>query len=161
MEQLGLSWDVKIYATADLKTEHFLKNVSPNGFAPVIEDPNTGVKIWESGAINTYLLETYDKENSLTFPASEVQKRAEVSQWSFFQATAQGPHLSAALYFGRFNPNAEAKKRYINESIRVLDVLERSLKTVEGSEKWLVGGKMTAADLAFLPYTWSMPVSLS
>lgn len=82
-----------------------------------------------------------------------------MSQYTFFQATFQGPHLSNSLYFIR-NPNSDAKKRFDDESVRVLQVLETELKGgVEKVEKeWLVGGRCSAADLVFVPYTWSMPV---
>lgn len=109
----------------------------------------------KSGAIIQYLLETYDGEYTLTFPSSSALERARVSQFSFFQATFQGPQLSNAFYFGRAQPNQQARDRFVAESLRVLRVLETEL---EGKE-WLVGGKMTVADLAFVPYTWSHEVS--
>jgi glutathione S-transferase len=62
--------------------------------------------------------------------------------------------LSAALYFTRAKPNPEARQRYVDESIRVLRVLDGELE----AKAWLVGGKCTAADLVFVPYMWSMEV---
>ena len=76
-------------------------------------------------------------------------------QWSIFQCTFQGPSLSNAFYFVR-NPNPEARKRFVDESIRVLGVLEGALKNSE----YLVGNKCSTADLVLLPYMWSMPLIL-
>jgi glutathione S-transferase len=54
-------------------------------------------------------------------------------------------------------PNPEARKRFVDESIRVLGVLDGELQDTDGEKKeWLVGGKCTAADLVFVPYMWSM-----
>ena len=107
----------------------------------------------QSGAITEYLLDNYDTKHLISFPLSSIKERALVAQYSFFQATFQGPNISNGFYFAR-NPNPEARKRFIDESIRLLGVLEGELENKE----WLVGGKLSAADLAFLPYTWSMSV---
>lgn len=143
-----------------------------------MEDPNTTIKVWEvrkqaetltkspqpnrvqSGAILEYLLATYDKNHLISFPSSSAEERAHLLQWSFFQATFQGPNLSTAFYFVRF-PNPEARKRFVDESIRVLGVLDGALKSEDGKQKdWLVDGKCTAADLVFVPYMWSMDLIL-
>ena len=100
------------------------------------------------------MLETYDKTHLISFPSSSLQDRTCLLQYSFFQCTFQGPHLSAALYFTRAKPNPEARQRYVDESIRVLGVLDVALE----AKDWLVGGKCTAADLVFVPYMWSLEV---
>lgn len=76
-------------------------------------------------------------------------------QWAIFQCTFQGPSLSNAFYFVR-NPNTEARKRFVDESIRVLGVLEGALQ----SSEYLVGNKCSAADLVLVPYIWSQPLIL-
>ena len=48
--------------------------------------------------------------------------------------------------------------RYVDESVRVLGVLEGALQG--GNEGWLVGGRCSAADLVFVPYMWSTGVIL-
>lgn len=157
LEELKVPYQIKIWATSDQKKPPFTTELNPNGFTPVIEDPNTGVKIWESGAIITYLLELYDNDNQLTFPRSSIKEHALSQQYQWFQATFQGPNLSAALRFSRFTPNPEARSRFVGESVRILEVLEEELQ--RSGTGWLVGGKCSAADLAFIPYTWSMGVS--
>ena len=54
-----------------------------------------------------------------------------------------------------------AKKRYIDEVHRVTGVLEGHLakqkKDGSGDGPWLVGGKMSFADIAFVPYQTILP----
>lgn len=57
----------------------------PNGRLPVIEDPNTGIVLWESGAITEYLVEKYDTEKHLTHTTSA--ERYHIRQWIFFQVS--------------------------------------------------------------------------
>lgn len=46
LEELNLPYTNKIYEFAELKKEPYI-NLNPNGRAPTIQDPNTGVTIWE------------------------------------------------------------------------------------------------------------------
>lgn len=72
---------------ADLKKEPF-ESINPNGRVPAIEDPNTGLNLWESGAIIEYLLETYDKEHKLSYTKSP--EKFEQLEWLHFQMSGQG-----------------------------------------------------------------------
>lgn len=69
-----------------MKQEPFL-SLNPNGRAPAIEDPNTGVTLWESGAIIEYLVETYDKEETISYTTSP--ERFLLKQWLHFQMSGQ------------------------------------------------------------------------
>lgn len=46
LEELGLPYKCEYLERGELKQEPFL-SVNPNGRIPAIEDPNTGVTIWE------------------------------------------------------------------------------------------------------------------
>ena len=138
----------------DQKQPPFTTDLNPNGFTPVIEDPNTGIMVWESGAIIQYLLETYDTEYTISFSTAAPADRAHLNQWSFCQATSQGPNLSLVFAFTRFTPNPEARKRFVNDALRLLGVVNEALQ----GKEWLVGGKVTAADLAYLPYYQQLKV---
>jgi glutathione S-transferase len=59
-------------------------------------DPNTNVTLWESNAIIKYLVDTYDKENKLTY--TSIPEKYHVEQWSFFQASGQGPYFGQAAW---------------------------------------------------------------
>ena len=46
LEELGLKYNLHIIEFADAKQEPYLK-LNPNGRLPTIEDPNTGITLWE------------------------------------------------------------------------------------------------------------------
>ncbi|QKX63223.1 uncharacterized protein TRUGW13939_10392 [Talaromyces rugulosus] len=50
LEELNVQYERKFIDFADLKKEPF-ESINPNGRLPAIEDPNTGISVWESGAI--------------------------------------------------------------------------------------------------------------
>ena len=145
LEELGIPYETKIWATADLKHAPFT-DLNPNGYTPVIEDPNTKTVLWESGAIVEYLLEIYDKAYLISFETA--RERNLIRQWLYFQVAFQGPPLSQVFIFSNFETNPEARSYFVEESLRVVQVLEQVLQ----SRTWLVGGKRSAADLMFVPY---------
>ena len=53
---------------------------------PAIVDPNTDLTLWESGAIIEYLVEKYDKDNKVSFPAGSKEAYL-AKQWLYFQGT--------------------------------------------------------------------------
>lgn len=52
-------------------------------------DPNTDIQIFESGAIILYLIETYDKDQKLTY--TSAKEKALQNQWLMYQVSGQGP----------------------------------------------------------------------
>ena len=66
------------------------EKVNPNGRVPAIEDPNTGITLWESGAIIEYLIEKYDTSKSLTYDTEP--EKYHLKQWLYFQTSGQGPY---------------------------------------------------------------------
>lgn len=157
-EELGLPYQVNDVQFPDLKQPAFLA-INPNGRMPAIQDPNTSLTLWESGAIMLYLIETYDKEQKLSFaPGSNEAQLAR--QWLFFQTTGQGPYYGQAVWFTRYHPETlpSAQERYYREIERVTGVLEKHLKEQPKGEDgpWLVGGKFSYADLAFV--SWQLVV---
>ena len=115
---------------------------------PAIEDPNTDVTLWESGAIIEYLIETYDKAKQLTYDT--VPEKFQLKQWLFFQASGQGPYFGQAIWFERYHQEKlpSAQQRYKDQVLRVYDVLNRAL---EGKD-YLVGDKCTYADISFIAW---------
>lgn len=71
-------------------------------------------------------------------------------QWLLFQVSGQGPYYGQASWFHKFHPERlpSAVERYVKEVERVIGVLDTWLQDHE----WLVGNKVTYADLAFVPY---------
>jgi glutathione S-transferase len=154
LEELGIPYEVEDLTFEDIKKEYFL-SINPNGRMPAIYDPNTDLTLWESGAILEYLIEKYDTEHKISFvPGSAEYFLAK--QWLFFQTSGQGPYYGQAIWFKRLHsePLPSAVQRYIKEINRVTGVLDNHLaKQAKGSEgPWLVGGKLSYADIAF--YNW-------
>lgn len=103
---------------------------------PTLEDPNTGITLWESSAIIKYLIDTYDKNNKLSIPT--FPEKYVLDQMLLFQATGQGPYYGQWVFFYMSMPeNKQALERYEEQSIRVWSVLD---KLLEGKE-YLVGNK--------------------
>jgi glutathione S-transferase len=122
----------------DLKKPPFEK-INPNGRVPAIEDPNTGITLWESGAIIEYLIDTYDKSNSLTY--TKAPEKYFVKQWLHFQMSGQGPYFGQAAWFEKFHPEkiASARDRYKDQIKRVFQVIDKHLKAA--GTLYLVGDK--------------------
>ncbi|KAI6785014.1 putative glutathione s- protein [Emericellopsis cladophorae] len=138
-------------ATDDSKAEWYVKDINPNGRIPAIEDPNTGLTLWESGAIIEYLVDEYDKGGKIS--VKNGKGAWEAKQYLHFQMSGQGPYFGQAVWFYRFGDNMpDGKKRYLEQVERVMMVLNNIL---EGKE-YLVDDRLTYADLAFVP--WNMVV---
>ncbi|KAF7713199.1 Uncharacterized protein PECH_001593 [Penicillium ucsense] len=148
LEELGLPYTREHVDFAVIKKEPFI-SVNPNGRVPAIEDPNTGLTLWESGAIVEYLVETYDKENKISFERGSADYFL-AKQWLHFQVSGQGPYFGQAVWFTHQHPEKieSATKRYIKEIRRVSGVLDKFLQ----DKQYLVGEKFSYADLSFIPW---------
>lgn len=156
LEELGLPYEGVSISFPALKEPDFLK-INPNGRMPAIHDPNTGLTLWESGAIVEYLVERYDSESNpkLGFPRGSPEA-ALARQWLFFQVSGQGPYYGQAVFFFKYQPNPEAHERFVKEMHRVTSVLEGWLAERKkeagpgGDGPWLVGDRYSYADLSFV-----------
>lgn len=88
LEELNVPYQNKFHEFDQLHKEPF-ESLNPNGRTPVIEDPNTGITLWESGAILEYLIETYDKSHTFTY--TSAPEKFYLQQWLHFQVSGQGP----------------------------------------------------------------------
>ena len=81
LEELGVDYELKIYVRnpQTMRAQADLKQAHPLGKSPVIEDGD--LKLSESGAITTYLIDTYDTEGKLAPPVSDRAARARYNQW--------------------------------------------------------------------------------
>ncbi|KAJ2988560.1 hypothetical protein NUW58_g3907 [Xylaria curta] len=102
LEELGLPYEIVSVQFADVKKPEYTA-INPNGRLPAIHDPNTGLTLWESGAIVEYLVETYDKENKISFPKGSNESYL-TKQWLYYQTTGQGPYFGQAVWFTRYHP---------------------------------------------------------
>ncbi|KAI1469864.1 glutathione S-transferase [Daldinia caldariorum] len=147
LEELNIPYEEKTVDFLQVKQEPYI-SVNPNGRVPAIEDPNTGVTLWESGAIIEYLIDTYDKEHKLSYGTSP--EKYLIQQWIAFQISGQGPYYGQAVWFSTLHPEKiqSAIDRYVKEIERVRSVLEKHLSTSPSG--WLVGDKVTVADIAWV-----------
>ncbi|KAI0360536.1 glutathione S-transferase C-terminal-like protein [Trametes cingulata] len=147
LEELGLEFET---IHVDVRKEEHKKpdfvRLNPNGRIPALVDhSNNDFVIWESDAILLYIVEKYDPEHKLS--VTDVNEKFTLIQWLFFQASGQGPYFGQAIWFLRYHPERipSAIERYQKEILRVFGVLD----SVLSKQEWLVGGKMTIADISF------------
>ena len=121
--------------------------VNPNSKIPALLDRSgpSPIRVFESGAILTYLAEKFGAFLPTTQPA-----RAECLSWLFWQM-GSAPYLGGGL--GHFYAYAPTKieyaiDRFAMETKRQLDVLDRRLAESE----WLGGADYTIADIAVWPW---------
>ncbi len=141
------------FARKEQKAPDYLE-LNPNGRIPTIVDRgNDDFAVFESGAILWYLAEKYGR-----FLSDDPKERSQTLQWLMFQMGGVGPMMGQAMYFQRIaKPNGDevpyAIDRYVNESRRLLEVLDKRL---DGRD-WLVGDAMSIADIATYPWARSYP----
>ncbi|MBS7544201.1 glutathione-dependent disulfide-bond oxidoreductase [Ancylobacter oerskovii] len=121
--------------------------INPNSKIPALLDRSgpTPIRVFESGAILTYLAEKFGAFLPVTQPA-----RAETLSWLFWQM-GSAPFLGGG--FGHFYAYAPAKldypiNRYAMEVKRQLDVLDRHL----ADNEYVAGQDYTIADMAIWPW---------
>lgn len=148
LEELHLPWTPKYISLSDAKAPEYEK-INPNGRLPSLEDPNTGITIWESGAILEYLISEYDKEHKISFPPG-TPEFYHAKQWLIFQVSGQGPYYGQVFFFQHYHPERvnSVVERFINEVRRVSGVLDKHLAT----RQYLVGDKCTYVDIAWVPW---------
>jgi len=151
LEELGITYET-IFVNIR-KGEQFaddFESISPNNRIPAIQyTAKNGeiINIFESGAIMLHLAEKYQK----FLPKTENGKK-ELIEWLFWQAANQGPMAGQLSHFQNYAENQETSgysfKRYENEYIRCLQVLESRLK----SEDYLVENSYSIADIICWPW---------
>lgn len=121
--------------------------VNPNSKIPALMDRSgpKPIRVFESGAILTYLAEKFG-----AFLPTEPSARAECLSWLFWQM-GSAPYLGGG--FGHFYAYAPTKieyaiDRFAMEVKRQLDVLDRRLAESE----YLAGSEYTIADIAVWPW---------
>jgi GSH-dependent disulfide-bond oxidoreductase len=122
----------------------FLK-ISPNNRIPAIIDHETGISLFESGAILLYLAEKTGK----FWPQTPLTQKWTVVQWLMWQMGGPGPMLGQVHHFVAFNPGKSpyAEERYLKEGNRLYGVLDKRLGEAE-----FVAGDYSVADMAIWPW---------
>ena len=152
LEEIGLPYEPHRvgFESNDQMSPEFL-SLNPNNKIPAILDPHgpdgQPLPLFESGAILIYLA---DKTGQLL--AQESAARYETIQWLMFQMGGIGPMFGQLGFFtifaGKDYEDKRPRDRYVEESKRLLGVLDKRL---EGRD-WIMGERYTIADIATFPW---------
>lgn len=147
LEELGLPYElvpVDLMSGEHKKPEYLALN--PNGRVPTLVDGD--FVLWESHAIGEYLAsKAPDKKLDGQTPA----ERAEISKWTYLNAAHFGPSFARVFAHTIRLPEdkriASVAKEGRAEATKILGILDGAL----AGKQWLVGGRITLADLSYAP----------
>ncbi|MEA5604693.1 glutathione binding-like protein [Nostoc sp. UHCC 0252] len=145
LEEVELPYNVhKIDITTQQQFTPEYIAINPNSKIPAIVDQETGIKVFESGAILIYLAEKTGK-----LLPTEQKSRFQVLQWLMFQMGGVGPMFGQLNHFKRFAPEKlpYAIERYEKETLRIYGVLDKQLQDNE-----FICGDYSIADIATYPW---------
>ena len=145
LEECGLPYEfvpVDIGGGEQFRPEYLLLN--PNNKIPTIVDRETGISVFESGAILIYLA-----EKSQQFLPTAADQRIEVLSWLFWQVGGLGPMAGQAHHFRAFATEdvPYGIERYTKEINRLYGVMNRRLGDAE-----YLAGVYSIADIACWPW---------
>lgn len=148
LEECGLEYAVRAVdiGAGDQFAPEFLA-ISPNNRIPAIVDSDTGISVFEGGAILVYLAEKAGR-----FLPTDTTQRFDVLQWLFWQAGGLGPMAGQLSHFVNYVQEdvPYAHKRYANEYDRLLAVMDVRLRNRD-----FLAGDYSIADIASFP--WVLP----
>ncbi len=153
LEELGVDYELKIYlrdpktmrAQADLGEAH------PLGKSPVIED---GVlKLAESGAITSYLIDTYDQDRVLAPSRDDRYAYAQYTQWLHYsEGSAFLPLLMKLLLVREKEPKPALISQFTDGELNLhLNYMSEFL----GDKPFMLGDRLQGPDFG-LAYIVSM-----
>ena len=158
LEELGMPYEVHqiSFESNDQMSPEFV-GTFPNNKIPAILDPNgpggEPIALFESGAILMYLAE---KTGQFFFFFSA--QRFQALQWLMFQMGGIGPMFGQVgffnIYGGKDFDDKRPLMRYVNESKRLLTVLDKHMV----GKEWVAGTEYSIADIAILPWIRNMIV---
>src|SRR4051812_37264850 len=147
LAHLGIAYDRRTVDVVDRTgREELLGDLNPAQRVPtlVLDD---GRSLAESGAILWYF-----GEGTPFLPVDRFE-RAQVLQWMFFEQYDHEPAIAVArfwlAYSGRPQEFEPRRAERTAAGYRALDAMERRL----AGREWLVGERMTLADIALYAYT--------
>ena len=152
LEETGLPYEPHLvdFGSNDQMSPAFL-SLNPNNKIPALLDPNgpggQPLALFESGAILISLAE----KTGQFFP-KDAAGRYETIQWLMWQMGGVGPMFGQLGFFHKFAgkdyDDKRPRDRYVDESKRLLDVLEQRL----AGRAWIMGDDYTIADIATFPW---------
>src|ERR1043166_344952 len=152
LEEMGLPYKVipvDITKGEQMKPE-FLAISRKNKIPPIAGPDGQRVSVFESGAILLYLGEKTGK-----FLPKPLIERIPVLEWLMWQMGGFGPMPGQVHHFIALENEQDRSyglKRYMTETRRLYDVLNKRLAKVE-----FVAGPLSIADFAILGWAWRHP----
>lgn len=152
LEETGLAYEPHLvnFSSNDQLTPEFISLSANNKIPAILAPDGPGGKplaLFESGAILIYLAEKTGK-----FMSPDPALRYETLQWLMFQMGGIGPMFGQLGFFHKFaGKDYEDKRprdRYVDESKRLLGVLDRRL----AGRNWIMGDDYSIADIATFPW---------
>ena len=144
-DYLGMAYDwvdIDIMKGQSRTPEYLAMN--PAGQVPLVLFDD-GRALAQSNAIVNYLARDSD-----LIPLDPFD-RAKADEWMFWEQYSHEPYVAVAryhmVYLGK--TRAERDPKIVERAERALDYLEQGL----AGKDWLVGGRLSVADIALLPYT--------
>ncbi|AFZ33156.1 Glutathione S-transferase domain protein [Gloeocapsa sp. PCC 7428] len=145
LEEVQLPYNVHVIDITkdDQFTPEYIA-INPNSKIPAIIDQDTGITVFESGAILIYLAEKTGK----LLPTDQKQ-RFQVLEWLMLQMGSVGPMFGQLNHFKKFAPKEipYAIQRYEKETLRLYGVLDQQLANNE-----FLCGDYSIADIATYPW---------
>lgn len=148
LEECGLPYEMKpvnIGRGEQFRPEYLA--INPNNKIPTIVDRDSGLAVFESGAILLYLADKAGR-----FLPTEPEGRMRTLCWLFWQVGGLGPMAGQAHHFRAFAGEKVPYgiQRYTNECNRLYGVMDRQLSRDE-----FLAGEYSIADIACWP--WIVP----
>ena len=150
LEETGLPYEAHWIDVlgGETHTAEYL-SLNPAGKIPAIVDPDgpagKALQLCESAAILLYLA-----EKTGIFLPTDPQLYWQTQQWLYFQMASIGPMFGQVGYFNKFAGRAiedlRPRQRYVDESRRLLDLLDRQL----AAGPWIMGPEYGLVDIATL-----------
>jgi GSH-dependent disulfide-bond oxidoreductase len=148
LEEIGLPYQIFPIdiAKGEQHTASF-QAINPNGKIPAIVDRDIegDQRVFESGAILIYLAEKTGK-----LLPTQGRNRSEALAWTFWQVGGLGPMIGQWGHFSHAAPEKipYAINRYLDESVRLLNVLNQHL-----TDREFITDDYSIADI--MNYTWA------
>ena len=145
LEEVELPYNVhKIDITKNDQFTPEYVAINPNSKIPSIIDQETGITVFESGAILIYLAEKTGK-----FLPIDQKGRFQVLEWLMLQMGGVGPMFGQLNHFKKFAKEKipYAIERYEKETLRLYGVLDKQL-----ADKEYLCSDYSIADIATYPW---------
>jgi glutathione S-transferase len=129
----------------ETRTPAFLAK-NPNGRIPLLEYPD-GRRLAESNAIIFHLAE------GTPFLPADAFERALVLQWLFFEQYSHEPNIATARFLLHFVPEGDERRAGLPGMTKRGHAALQVMETHLVGRGWLVGGRLSIADIALYAYT--------